>query len=74
MEGEDKSHEYIDSKNVESSKEGKSPPLSSNKAHERFPFLNYTCIPNPEKLNKAFDILFEEVLKNNPNALWNQEN
>ena len=58
-------------KKVES-KEGDRGPLSSNKANVRSPSLEYVFTPSIEGLNTAFDILFEEVLRNNPNSLWIQ--
>lgn len=48
--------------NVES-KEGERGPLCSNKANVRSPFLDYSFVASPEKLDKAFDILFDEVAK-----------
>ena len=53
-------------------KEGERRPLSSNKANVRSPSLEYVFTPSIEGLNTAFDILFEEVLRNNPNSLWIQ--
>jgi hypothetical protein len=68
MEAEDKSYDS-EFQSVES-KEGERRLLSSNKATGRSPFLEYTFIPNPEKLNKAFDVLFDEVLRDSKNP-WN---
>jgi len=55
------------SKNIVSiveSKEGERGPLSSNKANVRSPSLHYEFTSSPERLDSAFDILFEEVFKN----------
>jgi hypothetical protein len=45
-------------------KEGERGPLSSNKAIVRSPSLHYEYTPSEERLDKAFDILFDEVIKN----------
>jgi hypothetical protein len=58
--------------NVES-KEGERGPLCSNKANVRSPSLVYTYIPSSENLDKAFDLLFEEVIRNNHTNLWKQK-
>ena len=54
------------------SKEGERGPLSSNKANVRSPSLHYEFTSSQERLNKAFDILFDEVIKKD--NLWNQRN
>ena len=51
-------------------KEGERRPLSSNEASGRSPSLEYIYLPDQEKVNRAFDILFREVLKDSP---WNQK-
>ena len=54
------------SKNIDSiveSKEGERVPLCSNKANVRSPSLHYEFTSSPERLDSAFDVLFEEVLK-----------
>ncbi len=55
------------------SKEGEWRRLSCNNVGNHSPSLDYEYIPSPEKLNRAFDILFEEVMKQNNNP-WNREN
>ena len=45
-------------------KEGERGPLSSNKAIVRSPSLHYKYTSSQERLDKAFDILFEEVINN----------
>ena len=44
-------------------KEGERGPLCSNKANVRSSSLEYIHTPSQECLNKAYDILFEEVMK-----------
>lgn len=61
MDEEDKSLN-IGREKVES-KEGERGLLSSNKANTRFPSLNYNYIENSECLDRAFDILFDQVIK-----------
>lgn len=54
-------------------KEGERRLLCCNKANVRSPSLEYEYLPHSEKLNKAFDILFEEVIKRiKQDKLWNQ--
>jgi len=45
------------------SKEGERGPLSCSKANVRSPSLEYYYTTSPERLNRAFDILFEVVIK-----------
>lgn len=45
------------------SKEGERGPLCSNKANVRSPFLEYKFVSSPDRLERAFDILFDEVAK-----------
>jgi hypothetical protein len=45
-------------------KDGERGPLCCNKANVRSPSLHYEFASSPERLDSAFDILFEEVLKN----------
>lgn len=73
MNEQDKGLETIGSKGE--SKEGERGPLSCNKADERSPFLEYEYTFNSEGVNKAFDLLFEEVMRRiNQDNLWNQQN
>jgi len=44
-------------------KEGQRRLLCSNKSSYRCPFLEYNYIESPDNLNKAFEILFEEVMR-----------
>lgn len=44
-------------------KKGQRGLLSSNKSSYRCPFLRYNYIESPDNLNKAFEILFEEVMR-----------
>ena len=45
-------------------KEGQRDLLCSNNESIRCPSLDYKCItPSEDMVNKAFDILFEEVMK-----------
>ncbi len=44
-------------------KEGQRRLLCSNKSSYRCPFLDYNHIESPDNLNKAFEILFEEVMR-----------
>ena len=59
--------------NVES-KEGERGPLSSNKAIVRSPSLHYEFASSFERLDKVFDLLFEEVIKNNSDTPWKRQN
>jgi len=59
MESQGKSFSSTDSK--EESKAGEH--YSSFKAIEKSSFLDYSFVPDSEKLNKAFDTLFEKVIK-----------
>ncbi len=57
----------IDNKTFES-KEGQCYSLmcSNKKSIKHCPFLDYKCVtPSEDMVNKAFDILFEEVMKLN---------
>ncbi len=54
----------IDNKKFEP-KEGQRDLLCSNKKSSRCPSLSYEYIESSEKLNKAFDILFDEVFRIN---------
>ena len=47
------------------SKKGERRRLCSYNVGNRSPFLEYKFIPSPESLDKAFDILFDEVFKDN---------
>jgi hypothetical protein len=54
-------------------KEGERGPLCSNKANVRSPSLD--CEQTSSSgLDKAFDLLFEEVIINNRTSLWNKQN
>ena len=57
------------------SKEGERRRLSSHNVGTRSPSLEYVCILNSEGIDKAFDILFEEVIRRiNQNNSCNQQN
>jgi len=61
-----------DNNNVES-KEGEQRRLCSNNVGNCSPSLEYYYTNSSERLDKAFDILFDEVIKNFEVTLWNQE-
>ncbi len=72
MELQDKGFKSIDTK-VET-KEGEHEPLSCNKANVRSPSLEYIPTLSSEGIDKAFDLLFEEVISNKTQSLWKQQN
>jgi len=55
-------------------KEGERGPLSSNKANVRAPSLYYKTTIRTDGLNKAFDLLFEEVIQNSRIPPWKIQN
>ena len=58
-----KLHNDQDDANKFEPREGQRGLLCSNKAPSRCPSLGYEFILSPEKLDQAFDVLFEEVWK-----------
>jgi len=72
MEEEDKGLTSIDIKIVEP-KEGERYLLSSNIANTRSPSFEYQYTSLSDGLDKAFDLLFEEVISCNTN-IWKQQN
>lgn len=73
MSEQHKCHENTENIGIES-KEGERRRLCCNNVGNRSPSLEYEYIPSLEKLDAAFNILFEEVIKIKKSNLWNQQN